>query len=173
MSCRRSGVRPDRAEDRNAPSRMLRHCGRASPNSSAGMIRIRFEGCALSPALRGHPQGNASVQNAKDLPEVWCPNGGESRTAVPPSLLGIGARNWGFRMRNGECLTPTRTRNSEFGIPAQPTPATGRGHHHSARPGLGLEDDPSAWMADDRLARPLRSDCGFSSVSFEESRVGR
>jgi hypothetical protein len=33
----------------------LRHEGWASPVPSAGMIRIRFEGCALSPADGGAP----------------------------------------------------------------------------------------------------------------------
>jgi len=44
-----------------------RHGGWAFPISSAGMIRIRFEGCALSPAVVGTPTETRSLQYAKEL----------------------------------------------------------------------------------------------------------
>ena len=48
-----------------ARSRMLRHDEWASPISSAGMIRIRFEGSALSPPRRAPPWKRVCVMTPK------------------------------------------------------------------------------------------------------------
>jgi hypothetical protein len=55
--------------ENRARSRMLRHEEWASPISSAGMIRIRFEGCVLSPTQLGHPHGNANRRTPKNWSE--------------------------------------------------------------------------------------------------------
>ena len=59
---------------------MLRHGGWASPISSAGMIRIRFEGFTLSLGSTGTPTETRVRQNAKDLVRVSGVRFGVSRS---------------------------------------------------------------------------------------------